>query len=128
MSSHRIQKRFRINPDYLEHLETVKRENKLQTNGEAIEHILDENIKLRNQLLGNNKDDIAENTSKILKAVNQSSKDIKTLVEFANTHAFREMFEENVSAIDSPTNWLKEAKSEVNNQLQYKRTQKLSEH
>ncbi|MDK9850204.1 hypothetical protein [Staphylococcus equorum] len=128
MSSHRIQKRFRINPDYLEHLETVKGENKLQTNGEAIEHILDENIKLRNQLLGNNKDDIAENTSKILKAVNQSSKDIKTLVEFANTYAFREMFEENVSAIDSPTNWLKEAKSEVNNQLQYKRTQKLSEH
>lgn len=128
MSSHRIQKRFRINPDYLEHLETVKGENKLQTNGEAIEHILDENIKLRNQLLGNDKDDIAENTSKILKAVNQSSKDIKTLVEFANTHAFREMFEENVSAIDSPTNWLKEAKSEVNNQLQYKRTQKLSEH
>lgn len=128
MSSHRIQKRFRINPDYLEHLENVKKENNLQTNGEAIEHILDENIKLKDELLGKGNNDVAENTSKILKAINQSSKDIKTILEFANTYAYREVIEENISATESPTNWLNEAKEEVSNQIQLKRTHKLSEH
>lgn len=127
MSSHRLQKRIRINPDYLDDLENIKKENNLKTIGEAIEHILDENNKLKNELLDKDENAIAENTSKILSAINQSSKDIKAILEFTNTFAYREMFEENISATESPTNWLVEAKEEVNKQIQYKRTKKLSE-
>ncbi|HDJ7420929.1 MULTISPECIES: hypothetical protein [Staphylococcus] len=128
MTNNKIQQRYRLDSKYIEIISKIEKENNLNSKSAALEYLLEENIRLNKQLTEINNDEIADNTSKILKAVNQSSKDIKAILEFANTHAYREMFEENVSATDSPTNWLKEAKNEVNNQLQYKKTQKLSEH
>lgn len=128
MTTNKIQQRYRLDTKYIDIISKIEKENNLKSKSAALEYLLEENIRLNKQLSETDNEEVAENTSRILKAVNQSSKDIKAILEFANTHAYREMFEENVSAIDSPTNWLKEAKNEVNNQLQYKRTQKVSEH
>lgn len=128
MTTNKIQQRYRLDTKYIDIISKIEKENNLKSKSAALEYLLEENIRLNKQLSETDNEEVAENTSRILKAVNQSSKDIKAILEFANTHAYREMFEENVSATDSPTNWLKEAKNEVNNQLQYKRTQKVSEH
>lgn len=128
MTTNKIQQRYRLDAKYIDIISKIEKENSLKSKSAALEYLIEENIRLNKQSSETDNEEVAENTSRILKAVNQSSKDIKAILEFANTHAYREMFEENVSATDSPTNWLKEAKNEVNNQLQYKRTQKVSEH
>lgn len=128
MSTNKIQQRYRIDGKYVDMISKVEKEHNLKSKGEALEYIIEENIKLNKLLAEQSNEIIMENTSKILKAINQSSKDIKTILEFTNTLAYREMFEENISVTESPTNWLKEAKEEVSKQIQYKRTKKLSEH
>ncbi|MGK4468454.1 hypothetical protein [Mammaliicoccus sciuri] len=128
MSTNKIQQRYRIDGKYVDMISKVEKEHNLKSKGEALEYIIEENIKLNKLLAEQSNESIMENTSKILKAINQSSKDIKTILEFTNTLAYREMFEENISVTESPTNWLKEAKEEVSKQIQYKRTKKLSEH
>lgn len=128
MSTNKIQQRYRIDGKYVDIISKVEIEHNLKSKGAALEYIIEENIKLNKLLAEQSNESIMENTSKILKAINQSSKDIKTILEFTNTLAYREMFEENISVTESPTNWLKEAKEEVSKQIQYKRTKKLSEH
>lgn len=54
--------------------------------------------------------ELISNMKKITLIMNQNSKDIKTLVEFANTTAYLEGFDENRSAHSEPTSWLESAK------------------
>lgn len=128
MATNKIQQRYRIDGKYIDMISQVEKDNNLNSKGAALEHLLEENIRLKQLLSEKSNESITKDTSKILKAINQSSKDIKAILEFANTYAYREMFEENISATESPTNWLREAKEEVSNQIQYKRTKNLSEH
>lgn len=128
MATNKIQQRYRIDGKYIDMISQVEKDNNLNSKGAALEYLLEENIRLKQLLSEKNHENITEDTSKILKAINQSSKDIKAILEFANTYAYREVIEENISATESPTNWLNEAKEEVSRQIQYKRTQKLSEH
>ncbi|HCX2122112.1 hypothetical protein GO805_12910 [Staphylococcus aureus] len=124
MTTSKIQKRFRLEPNHLEEIENIKINNNFKSDNEALDYIISEFLKNKSHETKQKNQDF----DKILKAINQSSKDIKVLLEFANTHAYREVFEENVSTTESPTNWLKDAKEEVSNQIQYKRTKNLSEH
>lgn len=124
MTTSKIQKRFRLEPNHLEEIENIRINNNFKSDNEALDYIISEFLKSKSQDTKQSNQDY----DKILKALNQSSKDIKVLLEFANTHAYREVFEENVSATEEPTNWLKDAKEEVNNQIQYRRTNNLSEH
>lgn len=124
MTTSKIQKRFRLEPNHLEEIENIRINNNFKSDNEALDYIISEFLKNKSHDTKQNNQDF----DKILKAINQSSKDIKVLLEFANTHAYREVFEENVSATESPTNWLNDAKEEVSNQIQYKRTNNLSEH
>ncbi|MEB7040107.1 hypothetical protein [Staphylococcus gallinarum] len=124
MTTSKIQKRFRLEPNHLEEIENIRINNNFKSDNEALDYIISEFLKNKSHDTKQNNQDF----DKILKAINQSSKDIKVLLEFANTHAYREVFEENISATESPTNWLKDAKEEVSNQIQYKRTNNLSEH
>ncbi|HDE7320337.1 TPA: hypothetical protein ACF9DN_002800 [Staphylococcus aureus] len=124
MTTSKIQKRFRLEPNHLEEIENIKINNNFKSDNEALDYIISEFLKNKSHETKQKNQDF----DKILKAINQSSKDIKVLLEFANTHAYREVFEENVSTTESPTNWLKDAKEEVSNQIQYKRTNNLSEH
>lgn len=128
MATNKIQQRYRIDGKYIDMISQVEKDNNLNSKGAALEYLLEENIRLKQLLSEKNHENITEDTSKILKAINQSSKDIKAILEFANTYAYREMFEENISATESPTNWLNEAQEEVSKQIQLKRTHKLSEH
>lgn len=128
MATNKIQQRYRIDGKYIDMISQVEKDNNFNSKGAALEYLLEENIRLKQLLSEKNNENITEDTSKILKAINQSSKDIKMILEFANTYAYREVIEENISATESPTNWLNEAKEEVSRQIQYKRTQKLSEH
>lgn len=128
MATNKIQQRYRIDGKYIDMISQVEKDNNFNSKGAALEYLLEENIRLKQLLSEKNNENITEDTSKILKAINQSSKDIKMILEFANTYAYREVIEENISATESPTNWLNEAKEEVSNQIQLKRTHKLSEH
>lgn len=128
MATNKIQQRFRIDPKYIDLIIKKENEENLNSKGAALEHILEEYLQLKTRIDSVNNEKIVEDISKLLKAVNQSSKDIKTIIEFANTLAYREMFEENISSNSEQTNWLKEAKEEVSNQIQYQRTKSLSEH
>lgn len=128
MTTNKVQQRYRIDTKYIDLISTIENERKTANKSAALEYILQEYIELKNKQDTTNNEKIIEDTSKLLKAVNQSSKDIKTIIEFANTVAYREMFEENISSNSEQTNWLKEAKEEVSNQIQYQRTKSLSEH
>lgn len=128
MATNKIQQRYRIDGKYIDMISQVEKDNNLNSKGAALEYLLEENIRLKQLLSEKNHENITEDTSKILKAINQSSKDIKAILEFANTYAYREVIEENISATESPTNWLNEAQEEVSKQIQLKRTRKLSEH
>lgn len=128
MATNKIQQRYRIDGKYIDMISQVEKDNNLNSKGAALEYLLEENIRLKQLLSEKNHKNITEDTSKILKAINQSSKDIKAILEFANTYAYREVIEENISATESPTNWLNEAQEEVSKQIQLKRTHKLSEH
>lgn len=128
MATNKIQQRYRIDGKYIDMISQVEKDNNLNSKGAALEYLLEENIRLKQLLSEKNYENITEDTSKILKAINQSSKDIKAILEFANTYAYREVIEENISATESPTNWLNEAQEEVSKQIQLKRTHKLSEH
>ncbi|AKR47469.1 hypothetical protein QI037_10315 [Staphylococcus saprophyticus] len=128
MATNKIQQRYRIDGKYIDMISQVEKDNNLNSKGAALEYLLEENIRLKQLLSEKNHENITEDTSKILKAINQSSKDIKAILEFANTYAYREVIEENISATESPTNWLNEAQEEVSKQIQLKRTHKLSEH
>lgn len=128
MATDKIQQRYRIGGKYIDMITKVEKDNNLNSKGAALEYLLEENIRLKQLLSEKRNESITEDTSNILKAINQSSKDIKTILEFINTYAYREMFEENISATETPTNWLNEAKEEVNKQIQYKRTKNLSKH
>ncbi|RIM34401.1 hypothetical protein [Staphylococcus caprae] len=128
MATNKIQQRYRIDGKYIDMISQVEKDNNLNSKGAALEYLLEENIRLKQLLSEKNQENITEDTSKILKAINQSSKDIKAILEFANTYAYREVIEENISATESPTNWLNEAQEEVSKQIQLKRTHKLSEH
>lgn len=128
MATNKIQQRYRIDGKYIDMISQVEKDNNLNSKGAALEYLLEENIRLKQLLSEKNNENITEDTSKILKAINQSSKDIKAILEFANTYAYREVIEENISATESPTNWLNEAQEEVSKQIQLKRTHKLSEH
>jgi basic membrane lipoprotein Med (substrate-binding protein (PBP1-ABC) superfamily) len=124
MTTSKIQKRFRLEPNHLEEIENIKINNNFKSDNEALDYIISEFLKNKSHETKKKNQDF----DKILKAINQSSKDIKVLLEFANTHAYREVFEENVSTTESPTNWLKDAKEEVSNQIQYIKNKNLSEH
>nr|MDW4387350.1 hypothetical protein [Staphylococcus saprophyticus] len=128
MATNKIQQRYRIDGKYIDMISQVEKDNNLNSKGAALEYLLEENIRLKQLLSEKNHENITEDISKILKAINQSSKDIKAILEFANTYAYREVIEENISATESPTNWLNEAQEEVSKQIQLKRTHKLSEH
>ncbi|MGZ2547200.1 hypothetical protein, partial [Staphylococcus saprophyticus] len=122
MATNKIQQRYRIDGKYIDMISQVEKDNNLNSKGAALEYLLEENIRLKQLLSEKNHENITEDTSKILKAINQSSKDIKAILEFANTYAYREVIEENISATESPTNWLNEAQEEVSKQIQLKRT------
>ncbi|MGE7364929.1 hypothetical protein ACQKKJ_17050, partial [Staphylococcus cohnii] len=94
MATNKIQQRYRIDGKYIDMISQVEKDNNLNSKGAALEYLLEENIRLKQLLSEKNHENITEDTSKILKAINQSSKDIKAILEFANTYAYREVIEE----------------------------------
>ncbi|HDA8996370.1 TPA: hypothetical protein O5129_002613 [Staphylococcus aureus] len=120
----KIQQRIRIEGKYLDLLTKIQRENDFKNSGEAIEYIINEYLMLKERV--DETSELISNMKKITLIMNQNSKDIKTLVEFANTTAYLEGFDENRSAHSKPTSWLESAKKDVETQIEEKRIRKMT--
>lgn len=120
----KIQQRIRIEGKYLDLLTKIQRENDFKNSGESIEYIINEYLMLKERV--DETSELISNMKKITLIMNQNSKDIKTLVEFANTTAYLEGFDENRSAHSEPTSWLESAKKDVETQIEEKRIRKMT--
>ncbi|HDK3126837.1 TPA: hypothetical protein ACONBN_002684 [Staphylococcus aureus] len=120
----KIQQRIRIEGKYLDLLTKIQRENDFKNSGEAIEYIINEYLMLKERV--DETSELISNMKKITLIMNQNSKDIKTLVEFANTTAYLEGFDENRSTHSEPTSWLESAKKDVETQIEEKRIRKMT--
>ncbi|MCT2575594.1 hypothetical protein N2048_14455, partial [Staphylococcus aureus] len=79
----KIQQRIRIEEKHMDLLTKIQRENDFKNSGEAIEYIISEYLMLKEKF--DETSELISNLKKITLIMNQNSKDIKTLVEFANT-------------------------------------------
>lgn len=116
--------KIRINYNTLDKLETIKKEQNLQTYANVIDFLIEEteedNYK-KSDL------DINKKLDKILAGTNYNSKLLSLLEEFSNTVTEGLVFNENKNTTSDPSDWYKQAKVEVENKIQTKRTQALSQ-
>lgn len=124
-----IQKpKIRINFDTFNKLKTIKENKKLKSYPEVIDYLL-EKAESPNEDEGliNSKENLTEEKlNKILAAANYNSKILSLLEEFSNTVADGLVLDENKNSTSNPTTWYKQAKVEVENKIQTKRTKNLS--
>lgn len=118
--------KIRINNDTLDKLKTLKKERNLKTFASVIEYLLEleENISKKNR---NDNLNVDDKLNKILAGTNYNSKMLSLLEEFSNTASQFLMFDENKGTNNEPSDWYKQAKVEVENKIQTKRTKNLSE-
>ncbi|HGL6807994.1 hypothetical protein I4131_12275 [Staphylococcus aureus] len=117
--------KIRINYDTFDKLKTLKEKNNLETFASVIDYLLEQNqdtsIKDNNSNIDTN-----DKINKILAGVNYNSKLLSLLEEFSNTVTDGLVFNENKNTTSDPSDWYKQAKEEVENKIQMKRTQSLS--
>lgn len=116
--------KIRINYNTLDKLETIKKEQNLQTFANVIDFLIEkteENNYKKSDL------DINKKLDKILAGTNYNSKLLSLLEEFSNTVTEGLVFNENKNTTSDPSDWYKQAKVEVENKIQTKRTQALSQ-
>lgn len=117
--------KIRINYDTFDKLKTLKEKNNLETFASVIDYLLEQN---QDTSIKNNNSNIDTNDkiNKILAGVNYNSKLLSLLEEFSNTVTDGLVFNENKNTTSDPSDWYKQAKEEVENKIQMKRTQSLS--
>ena len=113
------------NFDTFHKLKTLKEKNNLETFASVIDYLLEQN---QDTSIKNNNSNIDTNDkiNKILAGVNYNSKLLSLLEEFSNTVTDGLVFNENKNTTSDPSDWYKQAKEEVENKIQMKRTQSLS--
>lgn len=117
--------KIRINYDTFDKLKTLKEKNNLETFASVIDYLLEQNQ--NTNIKDNNSNiDIDDKINKILAGVNYNSKLLSLLEEFSNTVTDGLVFNENKNTTNDPSDWYKQAKVEVENKIQKKRTQSLS--
>ncbi|MDT3056744.1 hypothetical protein QLG35_11060 [Staphylococcus aureus] len=114
--------KIRVSSNTYEQLEILKKDLNLKAFDNVLSHLLEHYHN------SNNTDKSVEQTlKKILDGVNYNSKQLSLLEEFSNTASQFLMFDENKGTNNEPSDWYKQAKVEVENKIQTKRTKKLSE-
>lgn len=116
--------KIRINYNTLDKLETIKKEHNLQTFANVIDFLIEkteENNYKKSDL------DINKKLDKILAGTNYNSKLLSLLEEFSNTVTDGLVINENKNTTSDPSDWYQQAKVEVENKIQTKRTQALSQ-
>ncbi|WP_407809858.1 hypothetical protein [Staphylococcus aureus] len=114
--------KIRVSSNTYEQLEILKKDLNLKAFDNVLSHLLEHYHN------SNNTDKSVEQTlKKILDGVNYNSKQLSLLEEFSNTASQFLMFDENKGTNNEPSDWYKQAKVEVENKIQTKRTKNLSE-
>ncbi|MGC7563345.1 hypothetical protein ACP2XA_10165 [Staphylococcus epidermidis] len=114
--------KIRVSSNTYEQLEILKKELNLKAFDNVLSYLLEHYHN------SNNTDKSVEQTlKKILDGVNYNSKQLSLLEEFSNTASQFLMFDENKGTNNEPSDWYKQAKVEVENKIQTKRTKNLSE-
>lgn len=117
--------RIRINPDTLNKLKTMKEEKKFKSYTSLIDYLIEKEFDTSTEN-SNGIINTDERLNKILAGVNYNSKLLSLLEEFSNTVTDGLVFNENKNTTSDPSDWYKQAKVEVENKIQMKRTQSLS--
>lgn len=114
--------KIRVSSNTYDQLEILKKDLNLKAFDNVLSYLLEHYYNTHNT------DKSVEQTlKKILDGVNYNSKQLSLLEEFSNTASQFLMFEENKGTNNEPSDWYKQAKVEVENKIQTKRTKNLSE-
>lgn len=119
--------KIRVNIEALDKLEAIKKENNLKSYASVIDYLLETSHDFKTTNNNFSESQIEEKISKILAGVNYNSKLLSLLEEFSNTVTDGLLFNENKNTTSDPSDWYKQAKVEVENKIQTKRTQALSQ-
>lgn len=124
MNNHKI----RVNFDTLNKLQDIKERENFKSYASVIDYLLEkaESPNEKEGLINSNENLTEEKLNKILAATNYNSKILSLLEEFSNTVADGLVLDENKNSTSNPTTWYKQAKVEVENKIQTKRTKNLS--